>query len=145
MFGISGNNFVKTMLRLSADREQLTIVSDQYGCPTYAGDIARAILCIVKRYASGQSLNWGVYHCVGEGKVSWYEFSQAILNEAYARGFMPNKPQIIPIPSSTYPTPAARPAYSVLSTDKLAREFNYSVPSWRQGLSAFFDGCSPAL
>jgi len=145
VFGVSGSNFVKTILRLSAEKEQLTIVSDQYGCPTYANDIAAAILCIIQRYASGESLEWGVYHCVGEEEVSWYEFSRGIVNEAYVRGLISNKPQILPIPTSAYPTPAARPAYSVLNTDKLARHLNYSVPSWRQSLSAFFDEYSSVL
>jgi dTDP-4-dehydrorhamnose reductase len=143
VFGIQGNNFVKTILRLAAEREELTIVNDQYGCPTYAGDIAKAILCIIQRYTSGLPLDWGVYHCVGEGAVSWCEFSQVIVDEAYACGFISKKPAIVPISTSDYPTPAARPAYSVLNTGKLNLLFDHKMTSWRKGLTTFLSAYAP--
>jgi dTDP-4-dehydrorhamnose reductase len=144
VFGVHGNNFVKTILRLAAERETLTIVGDQYGCPTYAGDIANAILCIIKRYISSLPVEWGVYHCVGDGgggetEVSWCGFSRAIVQEAYARGVISKQPEIKSIPTSAYPTPAARPAYSVLDSGKLNASFGHKMPSWRKGLTAFFD------
>ncbi len=142
VFGVHGNNFVKTILRLAEDRKTLTIVGDQYGCPTYAGDIAAVIVDLIQKYTSDLTLDWGVYHCVGEGTVSWCEFSQVIVDEAYARGLLSRLPEIVSISTDAYPTPAARPAYSVLNTNKLSMLLGRQLRPWRTGLAAFFDSNS---
>ncbi|MBZ4192328.1 dTDP-4-dehydrorhamnose reductase [Niabella beijingensis] len=119
-----GKNFVKTMIRLMAEKPSINVVADQYGSPTYAGDLAAAILSIV------QSGNWvpGVYHYSNEGKISWFEFATAI-------GKYINSPCVVsPIPSSAYPTPARRPAYSVLDKTAIKETYGIAIPDWQDSL-----------
>lgn len=114
VFSEFGNNFLKTMLRLATERESLGIVGDQRGCPTYAGDIASAIVELIKFDANG-----GLYHFCGDAEVSWFEFAEFILNEALAQDRIPKVPELKSITTSQYPTPAKRPAYSSLDTSKI--------------------------
>lgn len=137
VFGENGNNFVKTMLRVGAERDQLRVVSDQVGRPTYVGDIVSTIVFFVSAFESDNILPWGIYHCSSDGQVSWYDFACAIFDEAEICGVLNNKPEVMPIPSSDYPTPAPRPAYSVLSTDKLTTLMRSSLPHWQDGLKKF--------
>ena len=111
VFGLQGHNFVKTMLRLGRERDQLAVVNDQWGRPTYAADIARVIVSIIERYQrkNGQ-LEWGVYHCCNGGETSWYAFAQSIMEQGLRYGLLSRLPEIAPIPSVDYPTPAPRPA-----------------------------------
>jgi dTDP-4-dehydrorhamnose reductase len=125
------------MMRLAGDRDAISVVSDQRGCPTYAGHIAEVVQAFIQRYMMDENVNWGVYHCVGQGEVSWYEFATVIFDEAYAEGLIAKKPTVLPIPTISYPTPANRPMYSVLNTDKLDVFLGRKMPSWREGLSAF--------
>ena len=115
VFSEYGNNFVKTMLRLGAERDTLAIVADQYGCPTYAGDLADAILKIAAEMQrdSGWS-KYGVYHFCGEEATSWHGFARAIVQLAYQKGMLNHKPDVLAIATNDYPTPATRPEYSVL-------------------------------
>lgn len=115
VFSEYGNNFVKTMLRLAQDRPQLGVVADQVGCPTYAGDIAEAILQLVSQNAAG-----GVYHYCGDNSISWAGFAQAIFATAEKAGVLASSPEVNFISTEQYPTPAKRPAYSVLSTQKIS-------------------------
>ncbi len=137
VFGKHGNNFVKTMLRVGAGREQLSVVDDQYGRPTYVGDIVTAILFFVNQYEKKNSLPSGIYHCSSEGETTWHGFAQAIFDMAVQCGAIEKKPQVIPISTSEYPTPAPRPAYSVLSTEKLMKTMGSPMPHWQQGLAHF--------
>jgi dTDP-4-dehydrorhamnose reductase len=137
VFGEHGNNFVKTMLRLAATRNELKVVDDQFGRPSYVGDIVAVILFFVARYQADKSLPWGVYHCCSEGQTSWYGFAQTIFELASESGLIGSKPAVLPIPSIEYPTPAPRPACSVLSTDKLSGVMGTSLPHWREGLLKF--------
>ena len=119
-----GNNFVKTMLRLSKDRTELGVVSDQIGGPTYAKDLARVILKIIET----DSTKYGIYHYSNEGVASWYDFAKAIFeisNTAIT---------VTAIPTSSYPTPAKRPKYSVLNTSKLKNNLKVEIPYWRDSL-----------
>ena len=128
VFSEYGNNFVKTMLRLAKDRPELGVVADQYGCPTYAGDIATAILRLLAGDAPA-----GIYHYCGDKSVSWAEFAQAIFAEGEKCGALTAQPKVNFITTAQYPTPAQRPAYSVLSTAKVS---GYSPPSdWQAALS----------
>ncbi|WP_134091982.1 dTDP-4-dehydrorhamnose reductase [Olivibacter sp. XZL3] len=118
------NNFAKTMLRLAKDREELKVVADQVGTPTYALDLAKALCEIIKK-AEGM---YGVYHYSNEGVASWYDFAHAIfeLNHVNIR--------LLPIKTSEFPTKAKRPAYSVLDKSKIKKQFNLSIPNWRDSL-----------
>ncbi len=122
-----GHNFLKTMLRLTAERERLNVVFDQTGTPTYAGDLALAIFSIVEKglYAG----NEGTYHFSDEGACSWYDFAVEI---AAAVGH--DKCRIEPCRTDDYPTAARRPAYSVLDKSKLKRTFGIEIPHWRESM-----------
>ena len=122
-----GNNFLKTMLRLTSERETLRVVFDQVGTPTYAGDLALAIFSLIEtgRYAG----NEGVYHFSDEGVCSWYDFAVEI---AAAAGH--GTCRIIPCHTSEYPTKAQRPAYSVLDKTKFKETFQMDIPHWREAL-----------
>lgn len=119
-----GNNFVKTMLRLMKDREQINVVADQLGCPTYAADLAAAIMHIV---GSGNP-EAGIYHYSNAGIINWYQFAVAI-KELTGSACIVN-----PIVSAQYPTPAKRPSYSVMDTTKIQRTFSLSIPGWQSSL-----------
>ena len=125
-----GNNFVKTMLRLGRERDQLTVVEDQVGSPTYATDLARVLLTIVDQELLKQSETEqpAIYHYANEGVCSWYDFAKAIfeLSEAPCK--------VTPILSSQYPSPAARPHYSVLSKSAIRSLIQYPIPYWRSAL-----------
>ncbi|WED68348.2 dTDP-4-dehydrorhamnose reductase [Pectobacterium colocasium] len=114
VFSEYGNNFVKTMLRLAKERDTLSIVSDQRGCPTYAGDLAQAIISLLEKSAAG-----GIYHYCGDREVSWYEFAKFIFKMAKQQNVINKIPQLIPITTEEYPTPAHRPQYSALECGKI--------------------------
>lgn len=114
-----GNNFVKTMLRLAESRNELAVVKDQLGSPTYARDIAKALINICK----DKGEHWGTYHYVGSTLMSWCGFAEAIFETGCSMGLLEERIQVKPITTSEYPTAAVRPAYSVLATDKIENTF----------------------
>ncbi|KAA1162958.1 dTDP-4-dehydrorhamnose reductase [Pseudoalteromonas distincta] len=114
VFSEYGNNFVKTMLRLGAERDELGIVADQVGCPTYAGDLAKCIFDFLVLIKSNATKAFGIYHFCGDEQVSWYEFASAIFDEAKTKKVVVNKPILKKLTTSEYPTPAKRPKYSVM-------------------------------
>lgn len=130
VFSEYGNNFVKTMLRLANSHQLLKVIDDQYGCPTYAGDLARTILTIVEKISSGD-LNWGVFHYSGYEMVNWYEFSRYILNKAYISRVIGFRPDIIPINSEEYVSIAYRPRFSVLNCNLIKVTFGESLSDWK--------------
>lgn len=134
VFGEHGNNFVKTMLRLAQTREHLSIVNDQFGGPTYAGDIAEALITMVESIEQGLQPEWGVYHFTGMPYVSWYEFAAKIFDLASKKGVLENQPQLGSIPTSDYPTPAKRPANSRLDCGKIGRQFGIEPSDWMAAL-----------
>ena len=119
-----GNNFVKTMIRLGREREQLKVVYDQIGTPTYAGDLADAILTIVNK-----GINPGLYHFTNEGVISWYDFTKAIHELTGITTC-----EVLPIRSEEYPTKAHRPSFSVLDKQKIKATYGISIPYWRDSL-----------
>jgi dTDP-4-dehydrorhamnose reductase len=150
------SNFVKTMLRLFAERDEVRVVADQVGTPTWAGDIARAITTLGQHLsqepdkdakATGEvtaptnqdSTLTGIYHFTNSGVASWYDFAVAIFEEAKQLGFPLKVQRIVPITTSDYPTPAKRPAYSVLSGTKLKALEGTYPPHWRQALRLMLD------
>lgn len=124
-----GNNFVKTMLRLMKDRESIGVVDDQFGCPTYAADLADAIMQII------QSNNFiaGIYHYSNKGKISWYDFAKEVSLQVNSSCIVNG------ISTKEFPTPAARPSYSVLDTTKIAETFNIIIPDWKDSLKKCLD------
>ncbi|WPU95823.1 dTDP-4-dehydrorhamnose reductase [Mucilaginibacter sabulilitoris] len=119
-----GNNFVKTMLKLGADREELKIIADQIGSPTYGIDLAAAILDII----TSDSERFGIYHYSNEGVTSWYDFAKGIFD------LVGSKVKVYPIRTSEYPTKATRPAFSVMDKAKIKSTFNIQIPYWRDSL-----------
>jgi dTDP-4-dehydrorhamnose reductase len=126
-------NFVRTILRLALERERLAIVADQRGCPTAARDIAKACLDIAMRCASDpERAPYGVYHFAGAGEASWFELAQAIVNMSAGR--RARSPEIVPIRTCEYPTPAARPLDARLDCTAVVREFGVELRPWREAL-----------
>lgn len=120
-----GNNFVKTMLRLGKERESLGVIFDQIGTPTYARDLAQAILEILPNI---QNSTPNIYHYSNEGAASWYDFAKAIFELSGTQC------SVNPITTDQYPTPATRPHYSLLNKAKIKQEFNLSIPYWKDSL-----------
>ena len=121
-----GNNFVKTMIRLGKERQQLTVVHDQIGSPTYSGDLAKAIMEIVNK--RGQIKQTEIYHFSNEGVASWYDFAKEIMQLSECTC------EILPIPTDQYPTPAKRPFYSILDKQKIKSQYSINIPYWKDSL-----------
>jgi len=113
------------MLRLMESRDEVSVVDDQVGSPTYAGNIADAIICIAERVLEGKQC-WGTYHYVDADVMSWHKFSELIFQQAMSLGMIEKKMKVNAIPSIAYPTPTKRPSYSVLDTSSLVREFSFN-------------------
>lgn len=139
VYGVHGANFVKTMLRLAETRDELRVVDDQRGCPTFAGDLAEAILAIAARIKAGgmPAEGYGTFHCAGAGPTTWRLFAARIFELAAPR--LGKTPTVTPITTSEYPTPAARPANSVLDCGKLARVHGLSLRPWPEALAEMLD------
>ncbi|MDH5929316.1 dTDP-4-dehydrorhamnose reductase [Vibrio lentus] len=135
VFGESGNNFVKTMLRLGESRDALSIVGDQFGGPTYAGDIASALIQIAKRITQGKTVEYGVYHYSGLPHVSWFDFADTIFDIAVEQGVLEKKPRLTSLTTDQYPTPAKRPSNSRLSTHKITQAFSVEASDWKAALN----------
>ena len=132
-----GTNFVRTMLRLAADRSEIQIVDDQTGRPTAAADIADAIAAIVAATRQPNFTSWGTYHYCGRDIVTWFGFANIIFELAGRHG--QRRPQLVPISTAAYPTAARRPAYSVLATDKIEKTFGIAPRRLRESLSDCLD------
>jgi dTDP-4-dehydrorhamnose reductase len=130
VYAARGQNFLRTALRLAAERDELRIVNDQVGSPTPARWLAVATALAVAR---GRDAS-GTWHVVADGECSWHEFAMAIYGEALSAGVIGKAPKLLGIPSSEYPTKARRPAYSRLDTSRFATDFGLRLPDWREGL-----------
>jgi dTDP-4-dehydrorhamnose reductase len=131
VYGTYGKgNFVKTMLKLGGDRDQLRVVVDQVGSPTWARHLADTIVELLQQ----DTVESGIYHVTNSGVTSWYDFAIAIFEEARALGWVLNVQDVTPITTADYPTPAKRPAYSALSGQKISGILGKHPPHWRQGL-----------
>lgn len=133
LYGRHGKNFVYSMLKLMAEREELGIVADQVGSPTWARDLAGAIARIVE---SG-SAAYGTYHFTDEGETSWYEFAREILRLALEARLLAREPRLRPLSTDQYPSKVRRPAYSVLSKEKIRSVLGIAPPDWRESLGRF--------
>lgn len=134
VFGEHGNNFVKTMIRLGKERETLGVVADQVGGPTYAGDIASALINIANQILQGKSDSFGIYHFTGKPYVNWYQFAEAIFAEAELQKIIGKRPLVNAISTSDYPTPAKRPANSRLDLTKIKQVYNIAPSNWQKAL-----------
>ena len=135
VFGIEGNNFVKTMLRIGSERDELSVVGDQTGSPTFAGDIAEALLGICQIYQSDGDIQWSTYHYCGAGKTTWHQFASEIIQRGYDAELIKALPQIHPILTENYPTPATRPLNSCLDCSRFESSFpTIGIKNWEDGL-----------
>jgi dTDP-4-dehydrorhamnose reductase len=130
VYSAFGNNFVKTMMRLMKEKSHLNVVNDQFGSPTYAIDLANCILHIIKEAAADNS-QWtpGIYHFSNEGAISWYNFAVAI------KTLSGSSCEVQPVPTTMFPTPARRPAYSVMDKQKIQRVYKVRLPNWQTSLA----------
>lgn len=141
VYGNRGGNFMLTMLRLMKERELVRVVNDQVGAPTWSRLIAETTALMIAKSLNAQGKfdpgsRSGIYHFTSAGQGSWFDFASAIRENAIASGLLPESCALLePIPSSEYPTPAKRPAYSVLSNAKLNETFGLQMPDWREALA----------
>jgi dTDP-4-dehydrorhamnose reductase len=128
VYGLRGGNFLLTMLRLAAEREELRVVADQSGVPNWSRDLAEAIATLVGQGLLALVERAGLYHLSASGPTSWFDFARAIVGEV-------ERPRVVPITTAEYPTPARRPAYGVLASAKFERTFGFALPTWRDALT----------
>jgi len=142
VYASHGHNFLRTMLRLGAERDELRVVGDQQGAPTSSALIVRASLALLDRWfadANARARLRGTHHLVASGHTSWHGFACAIFDEAHARGLIARVPRVLPIATADYPTPAHRPAWSVLDNGALGELAGIRLPDWREGLREVMD------
>ena len=135
VYDSSGQNFLRTMLRLGAERETLAVVDDQHGAPTYARHLAEATVAALERATGSPEFPSGIYHLCNTGETTWCGFARSIFDEARRLGLPLKVESVSGIPTSAYPTPARRPHNSRLDTAKAARALGVSLPGWRAGLT----------
>jgi len=133
VYSTQGRNFLLTMQKLLAERDELKVVDDQIGAPTWADSIAEATAALVRRWQAGTPGAWGLYHFSAGGETSWFGFAQAIAAHLATQNRL--RARLLPIPSSDYPTPAPRPLNSRLDCTRLQREWGVSLPDWRAALA----------
>lgn len=136
LYGKNGNNFVFTMLKLMKEQKPIKVVCDQFGTPTYTGDLARAIVTFVKR----SEIPFGIYHFTNLGETNWYEFTKEIYRLGLKYRQFEQETSISPCSTSEYPTPAPRPAYSVLDKSKISAVLDWTIPQWQESLETFIKG-----
>ena len=140
VYGAYGHNFMRTMLRLAGERDELRVVDDQHGTPTSARLIA-AVTASILDAADPPS---GLWHLTASGGTTWHGFASEIVAGAHARGVLARAPRVLPVPSSEYPTPAQRPAWSRLDTGALRARFQATLPDWREDLARVLDEVAAA-
>lgn len=138
LYGIYGRNFVKTMLRIFKEKGAAKVINDQFGTPTYAKDLARTLAFFANAFENQQTLQTnltpGIYHFTDMGQISWYDFACAINDAAFEQGLITQKAKVTPCTTEEYPTPAPRPAYSVLSKEKISKILPWQIPDWHESL-----------
>jgi len=140
LYSATGHNFVKTMLRLGRQKSVLKVVDDQQGCPTSAADLAAAVWQIITAVRRNDRSFWDTYHFCNQGETTWYGLAKAVLERARVYpGFTLQVEKLIPIPTSAYPTPARRPAFSVLNCDLFQSTFQVKIRNWQDALNDTMD------
>jgi len=140
VYGAHGHNFMRTMLRLAAERDELRVVGDQVGTPTSAPLIARVTAAALQSEGPGS----GLWHLTAAGSASWHGFASAIVDGAHARGLLAKKPAVTAITTAEYPTPARRPQRSCLDTQALREDFGIELPGWEAELARVLDEVAAA-
>jgi dTDP-4-dehydrorhamnose reductase len=135
VYASHGHNFLRTMLRVGAERDELRVVADQVGTPTPAALIADTTAQVLRQDPAQP----GLWHLTATGQTTWHGFAEAIFAGAIERGLLARAPKVLPITTADYPTPAARPAYSVLDTSALESDLGIELPDWRTGLGRVLD------
>lgn len=133
LYGIYGQNFVKTMLNLATIKPKIQVVSDQYGSPTNSADLALAILTLSDRLQSGFDIAWGTYHYCGRGVISWHTFAEKIMELAHLHEGLPTA-RVEPVATADYPTRAERPVYSALDCGRISKQFGIKPQPWQKSL-----------
>jgi len=139
LYGIRGKNFVKTMLTLARDREEIGVVADQLGCPTFAGDLADVLLTMAVKLRTEAPPAWGTYHFCGGGSTTWHGLAEAAINLARDKGIAFKLRRINALTTADYPTPAVRPTYSVLDCGKIEGALAIAIAPWETTLQAVMD------
>lgn len=143
VYAAHGHNFLRTMLRLGAERDELRVVADQYGAPTSTDIIVEATCAALAAWqhagATQRTVMQGTHHLVANGHTSWHGFANAIFDKALSRGLIPRTPRVLPITTADYPTPAKRPAWSVLDNQSFQQRFGYALADWQAGLNHVID------
>ena len=134
LYGWSGKNFVYTMIRAMNTHDAVKVVNDQKGTPTFAGDLAGVIIKIIQK----NNGPYGIYHCTDLGEITWWDFTNEIKRQGIEKGWVTNKDCVVnPCATEEYPTPAKRPAYSVLSKDKIQKTLGIALPDWKDSLNKY--------
>jgi len=139
LYGRYGNNFVHTMLRLMNERDEVKVVDDQRGSPTWAFDLASAVLALIKANDSGKNVPFGIYHYTNEGDITWFDFAKEILKQGREQGRIAKDCAVKPCTSAEFPAKVKRPAFSVLDKGKIKNELRIEVPEWEKSLTNFFN------
>ena len=133
LYGKSGNNFVSTMVRLMNEKDSFKVVNDQRGSPTYAVDLAKAVLQIIQL----DNHRYGIYHYSNEGNITWYDFACEIYRQGKEMGLIKRTCSVFPCTSSEFPQKAHRPSFSLLNKQKIKKTFSLSIPQWNESLSSY--------
>ncbi len=134
LYGWAGKNFVYTMIRAMNTHEFVKVVADQKGTPTFAGDLAKVIITIISK----NDVPYGIYHVTDLGEITWWDFTNEIKKQGIEMGWVTNKNCAVnPCKTEEYPTPAKRPAYSVLCKDKIQKTLGITLPDWKESLEVF--------
>jgi dTDP-4-dehydrorhamnose reductase len=137
LYGKHGNNFVHTMLRLMNEREEIKVVNDQYGSPTWTFDLSEAVIALMRQVEGGNNIPCGIYHYTNEGTCTWFEFAQAIYTEGKNLNLLTNTCAVKPCTSAEYPAKVKRPAYSVLDKTKIRKNIGIEIPEWKTRLKKY--------
>jgi len=142
LYGKHGNNFVHTMLRLMNERDEVKVVNDQRGSPTWTFDLASAILSFIKSTDSGKDIPFGIYHFTNEGNITWFDFAKEIYRQGRAQGRITKDCAVNHCTSAEYPAKVKRPAYSVLDKSKIKTMLGINIPAWDESLREFIKNCA---
>lgn len=142
LYGWAGKNFVYTMIKAMNTHDAVKVVNDQKGTPTFAGDLAKVIIEFYKRAANHNPVEYGIYHCTDLGEITWWDFTNEIKKQGIEAGWINETGKqcvVNPCTTEEYPTPAKRPAYSVLCKEKIQKALNIKLPYWKDSLSIFLE------
>jgi dTDP-4-dehydrorhamnose reductase len=142
LYGKHGNNFVHTMLRLMNERDEIKVVNDQRGSPTWAFDLASAVATVIKAVDSGKNIPFGIYHYTNEGNITWFDFAKEIYRQGRELGRVSKDCAVKPCSSAEYPAKVTRPAFSVLDKSKIKAMLGIDIPAWDKSLKEFLNVCA---